>query len=424
METRFWHDTLIESDGFRQMQRATGYKPACLVLVLWATALIGLTLNAEETFSFAAGKTTATLPFEVIDNRVFVEVRLNGVGPFHLILDTGAGGFSIAGHVAQRLGLQVEDAGEGTGVGEKTVRSGRAQILQAELGPLRFENIEASVFPGDDSKNVFGKQAMDGVVGLEVFERVIVKHDYVHKVLTFTLPEAFQYRGSGTVVHFERTRFIPVVDAELDGVRGKFGIDTGARSSLLAYTPFVDQNHLQEKYHARLEGVTGWGFGGPVRSLLARARELRIDGIAVHDLVIRLSTQRAGLTTSSAMAGLIGPDVLSQFDVTFDYPHNRLIFEKNKNYGRRDSYDRSGMWMGQEGEHFTVVDVIAGGPAAEAGIQTGETILAINGVSTAKLVLPDVREQVRREAPGRKVTFLLQSNGKQRTVVVTLRDLV
>jgi hypothetical protein len=222
----------------------------------------------------------------------------------------------------------------------------------------------------------------------------------------------------------DRPRYIPVVDAELDGVPGKFGIDTGARSALLAYGPFVEQNQLKEKYDAKLEGVTGWGIGGPVRSLLARAKELRIGKVVTRDLVIRLSTQKKGLTTSSEMAGLIGPDVLSQFDLTVDYSRNRIIFEKNKRYGKRDSYDRAGMWMGQDGEHFVVVDVIKGGPADDAGIKQGETILAVDGVSTDQLVLPEVRERMRREAVGRRITLSIMSSGTKHTAVVTLRDLV
>jgi len=124
------------------------------------------------------------------------------------------------------------------------------------------------------------------------------------------------------------------------------------------------------------------------------------------------------------MAGLIGPDVLSQFDVTFDYGRNRIIFEKNKNYGRRDSYDRAGVWMGQAGKNFTVVDVIAGGPGQEAGVKQGDTILAIDGKSTETMVLPEVRDGMRRRAVGDKVSLLLESGGKRHTAVITLRDLV
>jgi hypothetical protein len=52
--------------------------------------------RGESKFAMAGDRGTAALPFELIDNRVFVEVGLNGQGPFHFILDTGAGGFSLA----------------------------------------------------------------------------------------------------------------------------------------------------------------------------------------------------------------------------------------------------------------------------------------------------------------------------------------
>jgi hypothetical protein len=386
----------------------------------------GSAAGNHATPSITAAKASFTLPFDLVDNRVFVEARVNGRGPFHLLLDTGAGGVTLSADVAKQLGLHVADAGEGQGVGEKTVHAGHAQIAQLQIGELALADIETNVMDLSDAPQVFGTKPFDGIIGLPVFERVVVKHDYVNRVLTFTAPDKFDHAGAGVIVRFERPRQIPVVAASLDGVAGNFGVDTGARSSLLLYGPFCAQNNLQEKYGAKLEGVTGWGIGGPVRSLLARAKELQIGDVTVHDLVIRLSAQKTGLTTSSAMAGLIGPDVLSQFDVTFDYARTRIIFEKNKNYGRRDSYDRAGIWMGQsqDGKHFTVVDVIAGGPGADAGVKQGDEILAINGESTANLILPDVRETIRREAVGDKLTLLLQADGKQRTAVVTLKDLV
>jgi len=387
-----------------------------LVLVIVSTVSVGQ--------SIAGGKTSTTLAFELIDNRVFVEVRLNGQGPFHFILDTGASGYALIDTAVRKLGLEMENAGEDGGVGEKTVQVSRCHLAQLQLGAWQLDDLEAEVFPANDTTNVFGTKPVDGIIGLEVFDHFVVKQDYVQKVLTFTLPDKFNYHGAGVIVPFDLPRQIPVVDAELDGIRGKFGVDTGARSSLLLYTPFVEQNHLREKYSAHLEGVTGWGIGGPVRSLLARAKELKIGTIVVRDPVIRLSTQKQGLTTSSAMAGLIGPDVLSQFDVTFDYSRSRIIFEKNSQYGRRDSYDRAGLWMGQSGEHFVAIDVIAGGPAAAAGVQQGDIILAIDGTDTSKLILPDVREKIRREPVGNEMTLLLDSSGKHHSVVLKLRDLV
>ncbi len=363
-----------------------------------------------------------TQPFTLVDHRVFVDVTLNGQGPFRFILDTGAGAVLSEG-TAHRLALAVRDAGEGPGVGAAMQHFGTTKVANVRLGILELHDVPFNVTSFGDTPQVFGHHPVDGILGGPVFERMVVEHDYVHRRLTFTAPDAYRPDDAALVVTIERPRQIPVIDASLDGVHGKFGIDTGARSALLLYGPYCEQNGLAAKYGAKLEGVTGWGFGGPVRSLLARAHELDLGAVKVHDLVVRLSTLQSGATTSTDMAGLIGPDVLSQFDVTFDYAHHRMLLAKNSDFGRPDAYDRAGAWMGQKNSSFTVVDVIAGGPADEAGLRTGDTILAIDGRSTKSLDLPAVREEMRRRPVGQKVRLLVESRGTRRTLVVTLRDL-
>jgi hypothetical protein len=392
---------------------------AVLLLVDTSIPRLALAGGVENTESQA----DFTLPFEVSDNRVFVDVWLNGKGPFHFILDTGAEA-ALSERAAQQLELNVVDAGEGQGVGATKQHFGRAQLAVFRLGSLELKDLEIEVISLADTPQVFGTRPVDGVIGGPVFELMTVKQDYIHRELTFTRSDRFHYAGSGTILRFERPQQIPVIEAKLDGVAGNFGVDTGARSALLLYRPFCEQNRLAEKYGAKFEGVTGWGIGGPVRSLLARANKLTLGTIDVRSPVIRLSTQKSGLTLSPRMAGLIGPDVLSQFNVTFDYARRRIILETNRDYGRRDSYDRAGLWMGQKDGHFTAVDVISGGPADEAGVRLGDVILAIDGKDTGGLVLPDVRESMRRRSPGEKVSLLLESHGAQRIAVVTLRDLV
>jgi hypothetical protein len=393
-----------------------------LAASLWVIAS-GTPLAAANGVAAEVIPPNFSLPFKLIDNRVFVQIRLNGRGPFYFILDTGADA-DLSERAARRLGLSVEDSGVGQGVGATLQHFARAHIARVQLGKLQLNDVEFAVTSFADAPQVFGVQPLDGFIGRKIFEHMVVKHDYSHRLLTFVRPDRFAYSGAGTVLHFERPRQIPVIEAKLDGVAGKFGVDTGARSALLLYGPFCEQNKLSEKYGAKLEGVTGWGIGGPVRSLLARAHELSLGTTSVHDPVIRLATQKGGLSASSVIAGLIGPDVLSQFDVTFDYARQRIILEKSRDYDRRDSYDRAGLWMGQQGKRFVAVDVIAGGPADEADVRTGDTILAIDGRNTANLVLPEIRETMRRWPNGRRVTLLLESRGVKRTAIFTLRDLV
>jgi carboxyl-terminal processing protease len=80
--------------------------------------------------------------------------------------------------------------------------------------------------------------------------------------------------------------------------------------------------------------------------------------------------------------------------------------------------------MGQDGRGFFAVDVVAGGPADVAGIKTGDRLLEIDGVATARLVLPEVRERMRRGEPGSLVKMLVEHEQLRRVVEVRLRDLV
>jgi predicted aspartyl protease len=375
-------------------------------------------------FTIANGKTSTTLPFDLIDNRIVINVRLNGKGPFRFIFDSGASAV-VAPEVVRALGLKIENLQTGGGgVGEQLVERGEANISEIQVGDIQLPAEEFGVISFADTKYVFGANRIEGIIGFPLFKRLVVQVDYERKLLTFTQPSQFAYTGQGTIVPIDFDRHLPLVKGELDGVPGIFVIDTGARSSLILYGPFVERNNLRTKYKASFEGITGWGIGGPVRSQLARVKVLKLGAITVENLIARLSLQKSGALTSASRAALVGPDVLKQFTTTFDYSRRRLIFEKNGQYGKPDSYDRSGMWFGHVGNYFEVIDVIAGGPAAEAGIKVGDQILAIDGQAVEQLDLPTVRLRFKNDSPKKRVRLVVQRDGEKREVSLILRDLV
>ncbi len=362
--------------------------------------------------------------FELIDNRIFINVRINGQGPFHLILDTGAS-LAVSPEVAQKAGLKGESEGETGGVGEKTVPVQSSHARSLEFGPVHLANLDCSIISTADSSYVFGRVPVDGYFGLEVFEKYVVRHDYLKHELSFYKPEEFSYTGPGVSVLFERMGNIPVISASFDGVEGKFGVDTGARSALILYGPFVATNKIAERYQAKFQGVSGWGIGGPIRSFIVRSDTLKFGNIELRGLIARLSLNKAGVTSTTSKSGLIGPDVLKQFVFICDYSRHRLIFEKNADFGRRDSYDRAGVWLSQSQEDFEVFDVIPGGAAAEAGLKVGERVLKIDGKSTSQLVLPQVRERWKTQNPGTTIKLQVQRpDGEKRSVTLVLKELV
>jgi len=373
-------------------------------------------------FSIAGGKSFATVPFELINNHIYLDVRLNDKGPFRMLCDTG-GANIVTPSLARELGLKAEGALQGRGVGEKSEDVGLAKIKSLQVGEATLSDQVFAVFPMESFAAVEGIP-INGVIGYEVFKRFVAKVDYEHHLITLTLPTAFSYKGQGTVLPFQFNAHIPQVEGSIDGIEGKFDIDTGSRSSVDLLGPFVEKHDLAAHYGAKLEAVTGWGVGGASRSLVTRAKVLRLGRVEVRNPVTELSVQKKGAFVNPYVAGNVGAGVLKRFNITFDYTHQQMIFEPNANYDKPDVFDRSGMWLNQAGESFEVMDVIPGGPAANAGLKTGDRVLAIDGRSAGQLSLPAVRVQFKSDPPGTKLHLTVQSGEQKRDVELVLKELV
>ena len=374
-------------------------------------------------FGFANGVSSTTLPFELINNHIYIQVKLNGRGPYRLLCDTG-GANIVTPAVAKELGLKTQGKLEGGGVGEKSEDISLTRLGRVTIGDAFIDNQMFYVFPLGTFSNVEGIPAL-GLVGYEVFKRFVVRVDYESSRLTLTEPEQFSYNGAGTAVPFKFNEHIPQVEGEIDGIKGPFDIDTGSRSSIDLFAPFVEKHRLKGKYRPRFEGVTGWGVGGPSRSALARADVLKLGSVEIKRPVTELTLQTKGAFTDAYTAGNIGAGVLKRFNLVFDYARQVIYFERNANDAQPDVFDRSGMWINvtEGGGSFDVVDVIAGGPAQQAGLQAGDRILTVDGAKADNVALPELRKRFRTDAPGTRIRLEFQRSGKVAGAELILRDL-
>src|SRR5438094_5995721 len=79
-----------------------------------AVALVSLTapLGADETKAAAAR--TYQVPYRLTaTNHVMVRVKINGSGPYHFILDTGAPALFVSTAVCRKLGVEPDQKGWG-----------------------------------------------------------------------------------------------------------------------------------------------------------------------------------------------------------------------------------------------------------------------------------------------------------------------
>lgn len=371
-------------------------------------------------FAFAEGKGATTVPFQLVNNHIYLDVTLNGQGPFRLMCDTG-GANVMSPTLAARLGLRPEGALQGRGVGDRSEDVGLAKVEAVTVGDVTLRDQLFAIFPLESYGDVEGLPVF-GLVGYEVFKRFAVEVDYEGGRLTLTSPSSFRYAGRGVAVPFQFNGHVPQVDGKIDGIPGKFDVDTGSRSSVDLLGPFAEKHGLAKRYAAGSPRVTGWGVGGPARSRVARAGRLELGEVVVREPVAMISTQKAGAFVDPYVAGNVGGGVLKRFKVTFDYAGKVMYLEPNAHARERDVFDRGGLWANLDGQAYEVVDVPEGGPAATAGLRAGDRIVAVNGAPASATPLPDFRALL-RSRPGTKVRLTVESEGKRRDVVLVLRDL-
>lgn len=373
-------------------------------------------------FRIASGGTSTTVPFELLNNHIYVQVKLDDRPPVRLLCDTG-GANIVTPEVAAALGLKSEGALQARGVGEKSQDVGLTKVKTVQIGDAVISDQVFGVFDLNALASAEGVP-QSGLVGYEIFKRFVTRIDYQKSLLTLTIPSSFQYKGDGVVVPFKFNGHTPQVEGEIDGIKGLFDIDTGSRSALSILKPFWEKHGLEARFGARLEAVTGWGVGGPARARLARAGVLRLGGVAIERPVTELSTQAKGSFTDPYVAGNVGGEILKRFNVTFDYGRQQIIFERIPGQTAAYVFDRSGLWLNRADSGFEVIDVVPGGPGAAAGIKVGDRILAIDGRDPETLPLPEARKEFRTRPAGTTMKLTVRTGGETRKVDLTLKDLV
>ena len=373
---------------------------------------------ADAAIANAAGRTT--VPFQLLNNHIYAEVRVNGAGPFLCIFDTG-GHDIITPETAKALTVKSEGQAPGTGAGEGVVNVGFAKRVVFQIGDLTMTDKAITVLPFEQG----GIEGFDeqGMVGFEVFRRFVTVVDYGARTLTFIDPAKFDPAGAGTPIHFQFYDHLPQVEGAFEGQKGLFDIDTGSRSELDLTHPFVDANGLIAKHPKGIVATDGWGVGGPARSYVTRGSDLTLGPVRIDGLVVGLSIQNKGAFADPNYIGNVGSGLLKQFVVTFDYAHQTMYLKPLPiPVADTDVFDRSGMWINTTSAGFKIVDVTAHGAAEAAGLKNGDVITVVDGKPVGSIPLSDLRQRLRDEAAGTQVALTVVSEGKQRQVSLVLKD--
>ena len=374
-------------------------------------------------FSMANGATSTTVPFTLHENHVYLNVTLNGKGPYLFIFDTG-GSNVIDPQVAQAIGATGKGSAQGGGAGSGTETASFADVATLQVGDALLKDQLFDVAPVRMGFGVAAGKNVDGLIGWEVLARYVTSFNYAENQVVLSLPSRAMAPSNARTIPFVLDGTQPQIDCAIDGIPSQCTIDTGARDTLTIFSPYLAAHPQVRPPTLTAVGVNGFGFGGAALGQLGRLNQFEMGGFQFSNLVADYTTQTRGALAAPFIGANLGGNLLRRFDVTFDYGRQTMALVPNSAFATSDQYERAGLFLINRDGKPTVADVRPGTPAAEAGIARGDVIASIDGTPTNAMSLEDVRATFIKPAGTVVHLGLVGKDGAPRTVTVTLRDFV
>lgn len=303
-----------------------------------------------------SGKNRTEIPFDPVDGRPVLKVRINGGRELlRFVLDTGSGMSVISEETAKKLGLRSVARG---GLARAVGGGGKFEIVYGfvsslELGEVRIDNVPVYI------RHFFDDNApVDGYLGLSVISRFIASVDYGNS--TFSLrrpsssseqdPAARTWRSDEPQSITMRTVEIPVRTTSSGFISGEvmvegivnpqnFIIDTGASVSVVS-EKLAEQEDLGSYLQpTRMRVFGAAGVAEDVKTVLLPRVLLGTFGREkVNAAVLDLEplNETAGFTQN----GILGANFLRHFRISFDFPRGVIRLEPIIKTPKADSTPR------------------------------------------------------------------------------------
>jgi len=325
-----------EFSGIIMAEQARTSVPGTFLTMYFVTDSVALNIDIDPSryqwpassvdFAFPAGSESVTISFEYIAGHIYVEALVNGKRLVFL-LDSGASANIFDSAAVADLDLPVVGRMAVMGIaGLEEINLVRTDSMK--IGDLALRSQVGGVLAQSDiGRNWNGATPFGGVVGYDFLSRFPILVDYNARQLTVYDPEQFEPPEGGHPVDFDLHLKVPVIDAELNGLPGRYLVDLGNAFGLLMNSDFSQKHDLETRL-TNIEDISHMigGVGGGVRGQTATAGSFTFGGVAIEDLQLLLLDNASGLTGSVELAGNIGNLVLQETRVLFDYSKQRLIF--------------------------------------------------------------------------------------------------
>jgi len=406
-----------------------------IIFVVGFICILLLPAAAQTGFFLPKGRKQVDIPFEYINNFIILTVNFNGFLPLKFIFDTGAEHTILTKReISDMFKVKYDREFRVTGSDLKT------PLIAYLARGIRFDIPEKAYAPSEDilvlQEDYFRFEEyagvdVHGIMSSVAFSKYIIQINYERRVITLYDREVFKIRDNGFTslpveLYRNKLYFNTTLQVLRDSVAPvKLLIDTGAGLPLLL---FSDTHPLVHPPTNAIPSNIGMGLGGYLEGYTGRIHQVTLGNFAQQGVVTYFQQVDSlqNLDYLNKRNGLIGNTLLSRFLVILDYQKGLMWLKPGRDYEDEFVYDRSGLSIiatGRKFNEYIVQNVLPGSPAAEAGIERGDQIVAMRRTPAGFFNLSDI-QRVLQKKPGKKIRIVVKRAGERLTKKIVLRELI
>lgn len=272
------------------------------------------------------------VPFEFFHNEIIVQVKVNGKGPFNMMLDTGTDPSAVDLATAKELGLKLSSAGgpvSGGGSGKNVAYATKFSLV--ELGGLTAKNVAALTLDLSKISERLGKP-LHGVLGHSLLNGRVVQIDYANHVVRFysQSPFAKAARQANTATHtvlsFRYNDNVLIDDVYVNGKKVVGNLDTGSSGTFNLTPAAVTYLGLEDEFN-RAPVSTSVGYNNVSENREGKVGNVTLGAISIDAPTVIFFGKGAG-RDKEPWGINIGNAFLKNFVLTIDYPHKLVTLDK------------------------------------------------------------------------------------------------
>ena len=324
-------------------------------IVLFFGLLISFSLQAQSDFLLEPQKSKITIPFKLINNLVFIPIKVNGI-ELNFLLDSG---------VEETILFSMEDKQEVSFNNVEKIKL-RGLGSEEEIEGLKSTNnvLESHGLKStshllyiilDQSFNLSSQIGIpvNGIIGHRFFKNNLVEINYQRKKLVVHANNEknrskISKKFTSVPITIERSKPYVYTTAVVDNVAipAKLLIDIGNSDAFWVFEN--DKIKLPKK---NFPDFLGKGFSGDIEGHRAKIAKFSIANFEFKNSIVSFpdSTSIRNVKMVPDRIGSVGGEILKRFTLVLDYADRKMYLKKNSKFSEPFTYNKSGITVQHKG---------------------------------------------------------------------------